>query len=396
MRKLLALFALAVSGYAACPQIQFNFTGIGSTQTFDNRQAGCNNWVFAYQSTGFSAISLRFESASGANSPGSFGAFSGTIVAGANPSTNTTANYTTATGYVGWYRVTLTSATGTGTIRGVILGLPDSAAGGGSGGSCGTFTGDLTGTCPAATVVAVNGVAIPASPSTSQVAIVTASNTLTYKTIPLCDDSGGQHLNWTTIGFNFSCGVSGALSPYAPLTAPPALAGFTVVNSASAVQGVNNFISITQAAVGSNTVVGLVKTLPATPYTKTIALTYTYMTNFNLNGFLLRESGSGKLITFGPLSNNGFVIEALQWSSPTSPGSTYFTGPATYNGPTVIWLQVSDDGTTCSFNMSVDGWNYITMGTRSHTDFITADQYGFFENAAQAAGSMITNLVSFN
>lgn len=266
---------------------------------------------------------------------------------------------------------------------------------GGGSGSC-SVGGDLSGTCAAAVVAKVNGVVIPASPSTGQVAIVTASGVLTYKTLPLCADQLGQHLNFTTAGFNFSCGTSGALSPYAPLTAPPALAGFTVVNSASAVQGVNNFIAITQAAVGSNTVVGLVKSLPATPYTKTIAIAYTYLTNFNLNGFLLRESGSGKLITFGPLANNGFAIEAIQWASPTSPGSTYFTGPNTYNGPTLIWLQVSDDGTTCSFQMSVDGSNYITMGTRTHTDFITADQYGFFEDAAQASGSMITNLVSFD
>jgi hypothetical protein len=101
----------------------FNFTAAASvTTTADNRQTGCDNWILGYVSEGFTAISLRFESANGATAPGAFGAFTGTVITGANPSVNTTRSEARFTGYVGWYRVQLVSVTGTGTVRGVLYG----------------------------------------------------------------------------------------------------------------------------------------------------------------------------------------------------------------------------------------------------------------------------------
>jgi len=87
-------------------------------------------------------------------------------------------------------------------------------------GSCTTLVGDVTGSCAATLVAAINGAAVPANPSTSQILIITAANTFTYKSIPLCTDSNGQHLNFTTIGFNFSCGtsVSAASGNFSTLT----------------------------------------------------------------------------------------------------------------------------------------------------------------------------------
>lgn len=124
--------ALASFGLAAvpqCPNVQFSLTAVGQTTgSTDNRQAGCEYFTVAYQSTGFSAISLRFESASGATTPGTFGAYSGTIDTGVNPNTNTTGNYTTGHGYVGWYRMRLTNATGSGTVTGVLFGTATQSA----------------------------------------------------------------------------------------------------------------------------------------------------------------------------------------------------------------------------------------------------------------------------
>jgi len=84
----------------------------------------------SYQVIGFSAISLQFESAVGGanlNTPGTFGAFSGTVSLGVNPSTSvacaTVANCTAVfTGTVGWYRVNFISHTGSGTITGTLKG----------------------------------------------------------------------------------------------------------------------------------------------------------------------------------------------------------------------------------------------------------------------------------
>lgn len=121
--------ALSCAAVPSCPTVQFKITAVGATTYYDNRQAGCEYFYIAYQSTGFSAISLQFESASGANTPGSFAAYSGTITAGVNPNTGTTSGYTTGTGYVGWYRMNLVSATGSGTITGVMFGTSTPLAG---------------------------------------------------------------------------------------------------------------------------------------------------------------------------------------------------------------------------------------------------------------------------
>lgn len=75
-----------------------------------------------------------------------------------------------------------------------------------------TSGGDLSGTLPNATVVKVNGVAFGAAPSLDTVPVVTASNVTTYKAIPDCDDTLGQHLNYDTTAHAWSCGVSAASS----------------------------------------------------------------------------------------------------------------------------------------------------------------------------------------
>lgn len=137
MKRLLQLCALVIFGVslakAQAPDCvrYFMFDATGSTAYLDNRQAGCTEWTLGYQSTGFSALSLAFQSASGALTPGSFSAYTGTTDLGANPNTNTTGAYSTFTGYVGWVRVTLSSKTGTGNIVGVLYGYKSGYASGG-------------------------------------------------------------------------------------------------------------------------------------------------------------------------------------------------------------------------------------------------------------------------
>lgn len=82
----------------------------------------------------------------------------------------------------------------------------------GNGGADITF-GDLsgdasTGGSTAVTVLNVHGVSYPATPSTHQLPLITASNTATYKTVPDCQDSSGNHLNYTQSSDSFSCGTS--------------------------------------------------------------------------------------------------------------------------------------------------------------------------------------------
>lgn len=74
----------------------------------------------------------------------------------------------------------------------------------------GDLSGDVSTSGTLSTTVGkVNGVAYSASPSTHAVPVVTASNTTTYKVIPDCQDTGGNHLNYTQSSDTISCGTSG-------------------------------------------------------------------------------------------------------------------------------------------------------------------------------------------
>jgi hypothetical protein len=75
-----------------------------------------------------------------------------------------------------------------------------------------TAGGDLSGTLPSPTVAKVNGVAYSASPSNDTAPVITAANTATYKAIPACTDSGGNHLNYDTSTHAFSCGTSSSVA----------------------------------------------------------------------------------------------------------------------------------------------------------------------------------------
>lgn len=68
--------------------------------------------------------------------------------------------------------------------------------------------GDVSGVSTNQTVTKVNGVAYAASPATDTVPVITAANTATYKAVPDCTDSGGNHLNYTASTHAISCGTS--------------------------------------------------------------------------------------------------------------------------------------------------------------------------------------------
>jgi len=74
-----------------------------------------------------------------------------------------------------------------------------------------TISGDVTGNLGASVVAKINGTTVPASPSTHQIPVVTATNATTWKTLPNCTDTVGQHLNYTQSTDLFSCGTTGVL-----------------------------------------------------------------------------------------------------------------------------------------------------------------------------------------
>jgi hypothetical protein len=129
----------------------FAFNATGSYTTYANVQ-GCVTWTVVYNSTGFSALSLVFQSAPGnpTGTPGSFVTYPGTTSTGVNPNINTAggvsvfANGAVSTPFV---RMTLTSASGTGLITGTIYGWRTGSGGGGGGGGGSGCAGTVTTPC---------------------------------------------------------------------------------------------------------------------------------------------------------------------------------------------------------------------------------------------------------
>lgn len=139
--------------------IPFSFTATGSTSSLTcgapngvPNSPGIASWILVYSNTGFSAISLVVQSApDNAGVPGAWATFAGTVLTsaqypgstGANPNTALTSGFTGFAGYYPWMRVTLSSKTGTGTVKGNLYGYLNSTlakAGGGGGGGGGYNT----------------------------------------------------------------------------------------------------------------------------------------------------------------------------------------------------------------------------------------------------------------
>lgn len=78
-----------------------------------------------------------------------------------------------------------------------------------------------------ATASAINGVIFPASPATHSVPVVTAANTTTWKVVPDCTDTTGNHINYTQSTDVWSCGTSvpANVVTTATLASPPAIGG---------------------------------------------------------------------------------------------------------------------------------------------------------------------------
>lgn len=152
MKKLLLLSALVSCAFAQgqpdC-SIFFNFTASGRFPlggfNAGALQTGCVGWILTYYSTGFTALSLRLDSADDSGgTPGAWGTFAGTVnpnggCASGNPLTAITHGCLIMTGANPWVSVDLQSVTGTGSITGYAFGCrPDHcsaffSAGGGGG-----------------------------------------------------------------------------------------------------------------------------------------------------------------------------------------------------------------------------------------------------------------------
>ncbi len=170
--------------------------------------------------------------------------------------------------------------------------------------------------------------------------------------------------------------------PLWPLT-PIVDADYSWVNQAGATATpTKDALVLRNAGTGGLSLNGRVKTAPGTPYTITACLipfmlgiagkTYEY-------GIMFRASGAGTLATLSIGTNNTLVdpvITSRDWNSATSISTTTNQQGWQPTGPT--WLRIQDDGANRIMSFSADGLSWNVFFTIGRTNFLTANQVGFF------------------
>lgn len=141
------------------------------------------------------------------------------------------------------------------------------------------------------------------------------------------------------------------------------------------------------------------RTLVATSnYTVTVYLQPTYPPIDSVfAGLCLRESSTGKIITFGPGEASSIShIAAIKWTNATTFSADY-TRPATTRLPfTPNWYRWRDDGTTRYAEYSQNGVTWQTLSSALRTDFMTADQVGLGINFNQTGATAYLQMRSYS
>lgn len=131
------------------------------------------------------------------------------------------------------------------------------------------------------------------------------------------------------------------------------------------------------------------KAAPSTPYkiTACFLLTQdcTVSTNVGWGGLLFRESSSGKCHGLGweyTMNSTSVTLLIEKLTNPTTFSAAYVLTAGTYilAGPGPFWARIQDTGTNRLCDISADGVNWINLHTIGRTDFLTADEVGFFVN----------------
>lgn len=148
----------------------------------------------------------------------------------------------------------------------------------------------------AVTVAKVNGVSYSSSPSTDTVPVITAANTATYKSVPDCQDTTGNHLNYTASTHTIGCGTSSA----------------TVNNFAYGGSGVDGALAFDGAtSIACASLAAPVYTLTRECYATTIVVSNGVTVNTGGSGhcFIMQAttsvSVSGTIQNVGPVGSNG-------------------------------------------------------------------------------------------
>ena len=208
--------------------------------------------------------------------------------------------------------------------------------------------------------------------------------------LPIDGEDGYEGIigNPGPIGPAGAAGASGS-SFLAPFTKPLS-SSFTWVNQllATVADDANGIFLRAVDLGGAPLIHAMVVSAPATPYVVTAAFLYQCnFTPFNNWGLCFRNAGAGSfaLLAIQAISASGkpFKMAANKYTNPTTWSADYISADYMPNG--VIWLRIADNGVSRICSYSNDGYDWEVFHTIGRTDFLTADQVGFYFSAQSGA-----------
>lgn len=133
---------------------------------------------------------------------------------------------------------------------------------------------------------------------------------------------------------------------------------------------------------------------PSTPYTVTAAmLIEAPLANYGNMGLIFRQSSNGKIHAMRYLQASGPYFNSVKHDSPTAYNNDYASVAQLANG--LVWLQIQDNGTNRICSFSRNGVNFTQVHSVGRTDYITADEIGFFIDPQNASGPVSATLYSW-
>lgn len=122
---------------------------------------------------------------------------------------------------------------------------------------------------------------------------------------------------------------------------------------------------------------GIFQAVPATPYTVETAFIVNWIANASYKsgaGISFRASGSGNMSLF---MQGNLDTQVVQYLDPTTYNSLVRSGTSFGPLARVVWLRMSDDGSTRRFYQSSNGQRWVEIvSSQGSTAFITANQIG--------------------
>jgi hypothetical protein len=157
----------------------------------------------------------------------------------------------------------------------------------------------------------------------------------------------------------------------------PNSASFTTTNivASSLTNGPLSLMVSLSGVGGGNNIEAYYLSAPSTPYDVYMRKrTFVAATNSQA-GLLIRNSGNGKIITFGQGATT--FIAGQNWTNATTFSSAVWTSVAWGDVPR--WFRINNDGTNLKFFVSNDGITWYQYQSVTLVTFITtADQIGFY------------------